>query len=245
MFIPYKIEEEHEYTGKPILTYTIIVICVAVHLYLYKYSTEFFRNNVFYDYGVIPVDYCWWNSLSCTFLHGGIMHLLGNMYFLWIYGRTCEKALGTIKFTLLYIIGAFVSVWAHVISISWFFADDPTIGASGAISAVLGAFLVMFPKTRVRLLVTTFGRPLPAFAPAAFVLGFLVPDADRLQFATGRSCGERRVLGSYRWLCHRRGYRRPVCLAAQLLTGQGRTQEGGNYDAVMADPSAPAATRHR
>ena len=47
MFIPYKIEEEHEYTGKPILTYTIIVLCVGIHLYLYKYSTEFFRNNVF------------------------------------------------------------------------------------------------------------------------------------------------------------------------------------------------------
>jgi rhomboid family protein len=172
MFIPYKIEEEQEYTGKPILIYILLALCIGVHFYLYDYTSEFFRNNVFYEFGCVPVDFHWWTALTCTFLHGGILHLAGNMYFLWIYGRTCEKALGSCKFALLYIIGAFVSVWAHVISVSWFYQDVPTIGASGAISAVLGAFLVLFPKTKVKLLVTTFGRPLPTFAPAAFVLGF-------------------------------------------------------------------------
>ncbi len=172
MFIPYKIEEDTEYTGKPVLVYTLMVICIGVHVYLYNYSSEFYRNNIFYEYGSVPVDFHWWSGITCTFLHGGWLHLIGNMYFLWIYGRNCEKALGSCKFFLLYFIGALASIWAHKISVNSFYVDSPAIGASGAISAVLGAFLVLFPKTKVKLLVTTFGRPLPAFAPAAFVLGF-------------------------------------------------------------------------
>jgi membrane associated rhomboid family serine protease len=171
MFIPYKIEEERIYPSWPWVVYTIMAVCIGVHFYLYDHLSNFDRENIFFNFGCVPVDFKWWTSFTCTLLHGSALHLLGNLYFLWIYGRTCEKALGIWKFILLYLIGAFVSVMAHVWTVPWLYCDVPTIGASGAISAVLGAFLVMFPKLKIRFLVLAFGRPLPSEGPAYFVLG--------------------------------------------------------------------------
>jgi rhomboid family protein len=171
MFIPYKIEEERIYPSQPWIVYSICAVCIAVHFYLYDYMPKFDRENIFFNFGCVPVDFKWWSPFTCTLLHGGIFHLLGNLYFLWIYGRTCEKALGLWKFALLYLVGAFFSVMAHVWTVPWLYRDVPTIGASGAISAVLGAFLVMFPKLKIRFLILAFGRPLPSHGPAYFVLG--------------------------------------------------------------------------
>ena len=171
MFIPYKIEEERIYPSWPWMVYTIMAVCIGVHIYLYDYLPKFDRENIFFNFGCVPVDFKWWTPFTCTLLHGSALHLLGNLYFLWIYGRTCEKALGIWKFILLYLVGAFVSVMAHVWTVPWLYCDIPTIGASGAISAVLGAFLVMFPKLKIRFLVLAFGRPLPSEGPAYFVLG--------------------------------------------------------------------------
>lgn len=169
MFLPYKIEDESE--GVPWMVYIISAACIAVYFFTYNYLSEFELNNFFYQYGCIPSEFKFYTTITCTFLHGGIMHLLGNLYFFWIYGSACEKALGATRLVIIYLTGAIVSVSAHVISVSPFYRDVPTIGASGAISAMLGAFLVLFPTVRIRILVLTFGRPLPAHAPAYFVLG--------------------------------------------------------------------------
>lgn len=171
MFIPYKIEEERIYPNWPWMVYSICAVCIAVHFYLYNYMSKFDRENLFFTFGCVPVDFKWWSPFTCTLLHNSIFHLVGNLYFLWIYGRPCEKALGIVKFSLLYLGGAFFSVMAHVWTVPWIYRDVPTIGASGAISAVLGAFLVMFPKLKIRFLILTFGRPLPCHGPAYFVLG--------------------------------------------------------------------------
>lgn len=185
MFIPYKIEEEHAFTGKPWVVYSFCVIYLLTHVILYRHFSSFERDNVFYEYGCVPVDFRWWSPFTCTFLHGGIMHLIGNLYFFWIYGRTCEKAIGSLKFLLLYLLGAWGSVLVQIWTVSVFVNDEPTIGASGAISAVLGAFLVLFPTYRVRFLVfsVVFSRPLPTHGPAYFVLGswFLLQIFDTLQ----------------------------------------------------------------
>jgi rhomboid family protein len=171
MFIPYKIEEERIYSSRPWVVYTIMAVCIVAYIYLYDYLPKFKRENIFFNFGCVPVDFKWWSPFTCTLLHGSAMHLIGNLYFFWIYGRTCEKTLGIWKFTLLYLVGAFFSVMAHVWTVPWLYQDVPTIGASGAISAVLGAFLVMFPKLKIRFLVLAFGRPLPSHGPAYFVLG--------------------------------------------------------------------------
>ncbi len=171
MFIPYKIEEERLYSKRPWLVYSICAICIIIHIYLYKYLPEFKRENIFFDFGCVPIDFKWWSPFTCIFLHGSVLHLLGNLYFFWIYGRVCEKELGLWKFSFIYLAGAFFSIMAHLWTVPWLYRDVPTIGASGAISAILGAFLVMFPKLKIRFLVLAFGRPLPAHGPAYFVLG--------------------------------------------------------------------------
>jgi len=83
------------------------------------------------------------------FLHGGLLHLLGNMYFLWIFGDNVEERLGYWGYLIFYLVGGFAASILHAI-----FTTDPTIpaiGASGAISAVMGAYLFFFPKVKLRL----------------------------------------------------------------------------------------------
>ena len=188
MLIPYAIEDEVHYRGKPILVYSFIAVYVVAHIVLYHFMGTFFRENIFYEFGCVPIEFNWWTPATCTFLHGGYMHLLGNLYFFWIYGRSCEKRLGSVRFLILYIVGAYASVIAHVICVPGFYSDIPTIGASGAISAVLGAFLVLFPTVKIRFLVISVisARPLPSRGPAYFVLGawFIVQIAYSIQLVT-------------------------------------------------------------
>lgn len=188
MLLPYAIEEDVVYRKRPVLVYAFCIIYLAAHIILYHFMSVFFRENVFYEFGCVPIEFKWWTPITCTFLHGGYMHLLGNLYFFWIYGRSCEKKLGSLRFLGLYLVGAYVSVLAHVICVPDFYSDIPTIGASGAISAVLGAFLVMFPTVKIRFLVFSVisTRPLPARGPAYFVLGawFIVQIAYSIQLVT-------------------------------------------------------------
>ena len=105
---------------------------------------------------------------TSMFLHGGLVHLGGNMLYLWIFGNNVEDRMGRIPFVLFYLVGGVVAAYAHV-------ATDPTssiplIGASGAISAVLGAYLVIWPHARVTTLVIFFFITVIEL-PAAIVLG--------------------------------------------------------------------------
>jgi membrane associated rhomboid family serine protease len=85
------------------------------------------------------------------FMHGGVMHIVGNMLYLWIFGNNIEDLIGPAKFLLFYIGGGLVASFAHIVT-----APNsliPTVGASGAVSAVLGAYLVAYPRARVVCLV--------------------------------------------------------------------------------------------
>ncbi|OGV52288.1 MAG: hypothetical protein A2X49_17145 [Lentisphaerae bacterium GWF2_52_8] len=188
MFIPYKIEDDFEQERTPFLVYTFCAVYLLTHLVIaWCLPDPEARESIYYRFGAVPMEFRWWSPLSCTFLHADWLHLAGNLYFFWIYGKSCEKLLGHLRFLLLYLFGAFVSVWAHVLTVPGFMADEPAIGASGAISAVLGAFLVLFPRVRIKFIVfsVAFSRPLPAHGPAYFVLGawFIVQLAYGLQIA--------------------------------------------------------------
>src|SRR3990172_2170188 len=102
---------------------------------------------------------------SSMFLHGGWMHLIGNMWFLWLFGDNVEDRVGHWRFVLLYLTGGLAGALTH-----WFFnmnSTMPTVGASGAIAAVMGAYLITFPGARIRTLVPLFifltWLDLPAF----------------------------------------------------------------------------------
>ncbi|HEX2241324.1 MAG TPA: rhomboid family intramembrane serine protease [Actinomycetota bacterium] len=96
--------------------------------------------------------------LLSAFLHAGIFHIAGNMLFLWVFGNNVEDHLGPIKFLGFYLLGAIGASFAHI---AWVLIRDsganvPTVGASGAVAAVLGAYLVLFPRARVNVLVPIF-----------------------------------------------------------------------------------------
>jgi len=179
--IPLKDENSTLYT--PILSYAIIGICVVV--FLTQISSPGFDNgHLFYSYGVVPTSLLgieplpndlnkidpYLTLITSMFMHGGFMHLIGNMLYMWIFADNIEDDLGKVKFILFYlasgVAAAMTQVYLNVNS------TIPMVGASGAISGVLGAYMVRYPKNKVLVLI-----PLGFFTqlvkiPAMFVLGF-------------------------------------------------------------------------
>ena len=176
MFLPFEVEIEESVMYRretPVAVYTLLAACAAVHLYLWLKLPFEMRMDIFYRFGAVKFGFDWWTAVTCTFLHGGWGHLLGNLFFLWVYGRDVERYLGVWRFLVLYFGGGVVSICIHMLTVSAFYVDEPTIGASGAISAVLGAFLVFWPNARLRCLffsIVSF-RPILMQAPAFIVLG--------------------------------------------------------------------------
>jgi len=105
-------------------------------------------------------------AVTSMFLHGGWLHLLGNMLFLWIFGNNVEDALGKVRFLLLYLVGGLAATALQTfVTLSYASELDatiPNVGASGAISAVLGAYLVLLPNAKVLTLILVFVREIPA-----------------------------------------------------------------------------------
>ena len=116
---------------------------------------------------MIPVP-VWTTALTSMFLHGGWMHLGGNMLYLWNFGDNLEKVMGPIKFLIFYLLCGFAAAAAHVLSSPG--SNVPTVGASGAISGVLGGYLLLFPRNRIRVLT----RGGVAYVPAIVVLGLWI-----------------------------------------------------------------------
>ncbi|MHB1225862.1 MAG: rhomboid family intramembrane serine protease [Gemmatimonadaceae bacterium] len=93
----------------------------------------------------------WLTPLTSMFLHGGWGHILGNCLFLWVFGNNVEDSMGRVRFLVFYLLCGLAAAWAHVLSGPG--SPVPTVGASGAISGVLGAYLVLYPRAHVRILV--------------------------------------------------------------------------------------------
>jgi membrane associated rhomboid family serine protease len=155
------------------------IIALNFLVFFYELSlSERELNRFFFDYGVVPRHLTDWlenpsgleeplTIVTSAFIHGGWLHLLGNMAFLWVFGDNIEDALGHVKYVLFYFLSATGAVFAQV-------AIDtdqliPMVGASGAIAGVLGAYIVFYPKATIGTLVGyLFYTPLPA----ALLIGF-------------------------------------------------------------------------
>jgi membrane associated rhomboid family serine protease len=151
----------------PIVTIGLIVACVAV--FAYELGTQSTGGDsaleaMFRRYGLVPANLT--AALSghradlgrelltiptSMFLHGGWLHLIGNMLYLWIFGNNIEDRLGRLRFLVFYLVGGFAAAATQVLIAPH--SAVPVIGASGAIAAVLGAYLVLFPRARVLSLV--------------------------------------------------------------------------------------------
>jgi membrane associated rhomboid family serine protease len=103
----------------------------------------------------------WITLLSSQFLHGGLLHLGGNMLYLWIFGNNIEDRLGAVKFLIFYLVcGALAALSQWIISPA---SVVPTLGASGAIAGVMGAYIIRFPKAKIMTFIAIFVVPVPAY----------------------------------------------------------------------------------
>jgi membrane associated rhomboid family serine protease len=114
----------------------------------------------------IPV---WLTLITSMFMHGGLAHIFGNMLFLWIFGDNIEDRIGHFRYAIFYLVCGVLAGLAHVFATAAFAGGDeasllvPSLGASGAISGVLGAYLLLFPMRRVVVLISFFATAVPAF----------------------------------------------------------------------------------
>ena len=177
------LKDDNPTSGKPTITYLIIGLCVLI--FLIQLNSETYKTGeLFYSYGLIPsvlmdnnklpldlyVIPAWLTIFTSMFMHGGFMHLIGNMLYMWIFADNIEDNLGKIKFLIFYLLCGIGAAMAQV------FADTssqvPMVGASGAIGGVLGAYLINHPNARVLVLI-----PFGFFSQlikirALYVLGF-------------------------------------------------------------------------
>ncbi|MGE5223571.1 MAG: rhomboid family intramembrane serine protease [Omnitrophica WOR_2 bacterium] len=135
---------------------TIALVVINTIIFIYEFTlSQPALDSLFSQYAVIPTNILAGNHLltlfTSMFLHGGWLHLIGNMLFLWVFGDNVEAVLGHIGYLIFYLIGGIVASLSHVLMNST--STLPSLGASGAIAAVLGAYIVMFPRSQVRVLI--------------------------------------------------------------------------------------------
>jgi membrane associated rhomboid family serine protease len=153
--------------SKPVVTVLLIVVNVLV--FLFEFSLDPYSVNHFIAlYGLTPDRLRYSTILTSMFLHGGWLHLLGNMWFLWIFGDNIEDILGHGKYLLFYLLCGVAAAMTH-----FFFnplSRVPTIGASGAIAGVMGAYMLKFPRSRILTLVPIIFFFTTIEVPAFFML---------------------------------------------------------------------------
>lgn len=155
---------------KPYFAYLLILANVVVFMFQLTIPPAY-QEAFVQTYGVVPEEIVtgqdYYTLLTNMFLHGGWMHLIGNMLFLWVFADNIEAVIGNIRFLVFYIGGGLAASALHILFNMHSLV--PAVGASGAISAVLGAYLVMFPASRIKVFVLIFLRPV--YMPALFFLG--------------------------------------------------------------------------
>ena len=150
-----------------------LLIALNVLVFLYEFSLDpYSRNDFISVYGLIPGQrhFHLYAVVTSMFLHGGWMHIIGNMWFLWIFGDNVEDALGHFKYLVFYVLCGIAAGMTQVL----FSAGSrlPMVGASGAIAGVMGAYLIKFPKSRIVTLVFVFIFFTTIEVPAGLMLAY-------------------------------------------------------------------------
>ena len=170
MLFPYK--DDNPRILVPYVTYCIIGINALIFFLQFNLgiSDPSAEKAFIYRFGFIPADFSLITIFTSMFLHGGISHIMGNMWFLWVFGDNVEGVLGHLKYAIFYLMcGLAATISQLLINPN---STIPMVGASGAIAGVLGMYMIRFPHARVHVFAfiiiffTTFR------VPAMFVLGF-------------------------------------------------------------------------
>src|SRR6201998_4193044 len=182
-----------------------ILIALNVLIFLYQASLDPYALDQFVQHwGIVPdsISGNLQTLLTSMFLHGGWLHLLGNMLFLWVFGRNVEDLIGSVKFLVFYLLCGLAAAVVHIVFNPY--SRMPTIGASGAIAGVMGAYLIKFPRARIITLVPIFFFITTMEIPAAFLLLWWFA----IQFFSGfGSLGENDYSGGgTAWFAHIGGF---------------------------------------
>jgi len=218
----------------PVVTWTLLVANVLVFLWQLTLP-ETGQRQLFYLFGIVPARYLvpgWaaevgypsfslWPFLTSMFLHGGLLHVASNMWSLWIFGDNVEDRMGPVRFSAFYLACGLVAGVVHAITNPA--STVPTIGASGAIAGVLGAYLRWYPGARVLTLVPILIYPLFVYLPAIVYLGLWFV----LQLFSGTaSLGLEASSGGVAWWAHIGGFLAGMGLCGFFRRG-GREQIPG------------------
>jgi membrane associated rhomboid family serine protease len=194
----FPIDDDNPTLITPYVTYGLIALNVLIFIYELTFSPKGL-TQFFYQWAIVPIQLTGefigqpqpilpveppeiLTLITSQFLHGGFLHIAGNMLFLWIFGNNVEDQLGHVKFLIFYLTCGVLAGLAQ-----WFFSQTsqvPSLGASGAIAGVMGAYIIRFPKVNVRTVFPIGIFPLVFTIPAYFYLGIWFFQQALYGFAT-------------------------------------------------------------
>jgi membrane associated rhomboid family serine protease len=204
--IPYK--DDNPTRTFPFITISFIALNTFVFLLQITYPSG--MKEIAYSYGAIPSYILTFETnqpvhpiltvFTSMFMHGGLFHLAGNMLYLWIFGNNIEDRLGHLRFIIFYIFCGVVAAYAHAITNSD--STIPMIGASGAVSGILGAYLLLFPKAGIYTIIFLGFFITTVKIPALIVIGFWAI----IQFINGLIITRLHEGAGVAWFAHLGGF---------------------------------------
>lgn len=206
----------------PIVNYALIAVNVAVFAYQLSLGGERAISGFLYEYGTIPREIVArediWTLLTSMFLHGGWGHIFGNMLFLFVFGDNVEDALGHLGYLAFYLLTGLAASLAFV-ALNTNLAI-PSVGASGAISGILGAYLIFFGNNRIRVLVFYFILTVPAWV----MIGLWAAQQFISTYATLAPTAQTQT-GGVAYAAHAGGFLAGLLAGAALRTAMGRPEQ--------------------
>ncbi len=152
----------------PFVTVALITINALVFLFEMSLPSPV-RQAFINQYGLVPIRFTWTSVLTSMFLHASWSHVIGNMWFLWIFGDNVEDRFGHLRYLVFYLLCGLVGGVVQTVSVPDSYV--PTVGASGAIAGVMGAYFVLYPRSRVLTMIPPFIFWIVEI-PAVFFLGY-------------------------------------------------------------------------
>ena len=222
------------YLGFPVVTWVVIILNVAIFVFEISIPKDLLQQ-LFYLFGVVPARYSlpqwatihglpfdhYLSFLTNMFLHGGWLHILGNMWFLYLFGSRVEDQMGHFRFVIFYLLsGIGANLIYFVVDIR---STIPEFGASGAIAGIMAAYIVMFPRARILTLIPIFFYPFFVELSAFFFIGYWFV----LQVFSGTlSLTFHSAQGGVAWWAHIGGFVLGIALLPLLRKKERRYRRG-------------------
>ena len=160
--------------SRPLNRFSVVTVLIIVLNVWVFFQELMYGDRFIWMWSAVPLRIVHGRELATVvtsmFMHASWMHIIGNMVYLWAFGREIENAMGSFRFAVFYLIGGIVAMSAQILGDP--FSRIPALGASGAIAAVMGAFLITFPRDRIRTFVFFFIFFRITMIPAALLIGF-------------------------------------------------------------------------